>query len=254
VTGGSWELNTILESSKYRNNANVVKKNLTGVYAKGPNITLSPIYNNSGVVAYWKLDEGSGTNALDSSGNGKNGTWSGTGTIYHSPGKVGTYSGQFNGEDAADKISMPALGTFTAYTQIAWIYMRIIPTAPRERWDWFAFGSAQVGIDEYQTVARFHFPQGAGMVELNVGGLAAGEWIHIASTYSSSTGMGYAYINGSVGGSRNDVSGSTVSGTWPLGGDGYAVGYYFDGYIDDIRFYNRALSAAEIKAIYNSTR
>ena len=29
--------------------------------------------------------------------------------------------------------------------------------------------------------------------------------------------------------------------------------YYFDGKIDDIRIYNRALSETEVEAIYNST-
>ena len=30
------------------------------------------------------------------------------------------------------------------------------------------------------------------------------------------------------------------------------LGYYFDGVIDDIRMYNRALSEEEIQALYNS--
>jgi hypothetical protein len=30
------------------------------------------------------------------------------------------------------------------------------------------------------------------------------------------------------------------------------IGYYFDGAIDDIRFYNRALSEGEVQYIYNS--
>src|SRR5690349_3758443 len=87
--GGSWELTAIPESGKYRvSQAN----SLTGAIIAGSNLSLSPLFNSNGLVGYWKFDEGGGASTTDSSGNGNNGSWSGTqqGTNgYYSQGKVG---------------------------------------------------------------------------------------------------------------------------------------------------------------------
>ncbi|MDP1706260.1 MAG: LamG-like jellyroll fold domain-containing protein [bacterium] len=55
IPGGSWELNGILTSNKYRYNASIHKENMPGVLSIGSNKTLSPIYNNSGLIAYYPL-------------------------------------------------------------------------------------------------------------------------------------------------------------------------------------------------------
>jgi hypothetical protein len=74
VTGGSFELNGVLESTKYRSNTSLSKPNLPGVLSYGSNQALSPLYNTSGLVGYWPFDEGTGTIAYDKSGNNNNGT------------------------------------------------------------------------------------------------------------------------------------------------------------------------------------
>jgi len=51
-------------------------------------------------------------------------------------------------------------------------------------------------------------------------------------------------------GTMTDPAHTTV-----IGRSNFAVGeYYFNGLIDEVRVYNRALSAAEIMAIYNATK
>src|SRR4030042_5775961 len=95
--GGSWELNGFLESGKYRNSS-ASNQYLPGIVKIGTDLNLSPIANTTGLVGYWKFDEGSGTTATDSSGNGNTGAWNGTGSRW-ATGKVGSYAGQFNGID-----------------------------------------------------------------------------------------------------------------------------------------------------------
>src|ERR1035437_8248906 len=84
--------------------------------------------------------------------------------------------------------------------------------------------------------------------------IPVGTWAFYALTYNGKGGTGILYegIGGSI---------SSLSGTYPLGtssipanptvyiGNSYP-NYYWFGSIDDVRIYNRALSAAEIQALY----
>ena len=72
-----------------------------------------------GPVGYWKMDEGTG-NPADSSGNGNNGTWNGTGSHWTN-GKYGK-AGNFDG--SSDYVSLSSSGLVTAtsdYTIEAWV-------------------------------------------------------------------------------------------------------------------------------------
>ena len=82
--------------------------------------------------------------------------------------------------------------------------------------------------------------------------LAPKTWIHVASTYDGTTLR--LYINGVLNASRA-VSGRTCSNSQPLaiGAKNYTktgvIEAYFDGRIDDVRIYSRALTAAQIVAV-----
>src|SRR5207244_13011036 len=89
---------------------------------------------------------------------------------------------------------------------------------------------------------------------INTGGVdqtAAGgtvplnSWTHLAVTYDGATLR--LYVNG-IQTAAQAVTGSLLSSTAPLriGGDA-PWGEYFSGTIDEVRVYNRALSAAEIQ-------
>jgi len=76
---------------------------------------------------------------------------------------------------------------------------------------------------------------------------SAGQWQFIAGTYDGSTIK--IYLNGSLCGTYS-LSGQSLyqSTTAPLSQDGAGTPYS----IDDVRIYNRALSAAEIQALYTA--
>ncbi|HZL92980.1 MAG TPA: LamG-like jellyroll fold domain-containing protein, partial [Vicinamibacterales bacterium] len=77
-------------------------------------------------------------------------------------------------------------------------------------------------------------------------GLPVNTWTHLASTYDGSALR--LYVNGTEVGSVA-VTGTITTSTLPLRIGGNAVwGEYFAGRIDEVRIYNRALSAAEIAA------
>ena len=76
-------------------------------------------------------------------------------------------------------------------------------------------------------------------------------WIQIAIVYSTTAG-GQLYWNGvPVGGLTGAGLLATNSSTLNLGNDG-GIGSDFN--LDNIRIYNRALSPAEISALYNATK
>ena len=75
--------------------------------------------------------------------------------------------------------------------------------------------------------------------------LVAGTWAHVATTYDGSTQR--IFVNGTQVGTRAQTGAITTS-TSPLRiGGNSAWGEYFAGRIDEVRVYNRALTAAEIQ-------
>jgi len=71
-------------------------------------------------------------------------------------------------------------------------------------------------------------------------------WYHVAvvedSTYRA------IYINGSL-----DISDNISDDTIRIGSRADSTPFYFDGTIDDVRIYNRALSAQEIQQLYQNS-
>ncbi|PIV54789.1 hypothetical protein COY52_13015 [Candidatus Desantisbacteria bacterium CG_4_10_14_0_8_um_filter_48_22] len=94
-----------------------------------------------------------------------------------------------------------------------------------------------------------------GGVEINAytsaGSVLAGAWYHMAGTYDGSRVR--TYINGIEKGTSGVTSGSIDNNSGPLyiGKDVDGSGA-FDGIIDDVKIYNRALSDTEIKATYQA--
>ena len=75
-------------------------------------------------------------------------------------------------------------------------------------------------------------------------------WSHLAATYDGVTVR--LYVNGAQVGSRA-VSGAllTSTGVLRIGGNSI-LGEFFQGRIDEVRIYNRALSAADVQADMNA--
>jgi hypothetical protein len=96
-----------------------------------------------------------------------------------------------------------------------------------------------------------------GVVDVFVGPYPAdANWHHLAIVYSSS-GI-TAYIDGVAGAvtSGNTSNFSPDSRANQIGHNTEDSGgsRYFNGLIDDVRIYNRALSATEVKLLYTSTK
>jgi hypothetical protein len=85
----------------------------------------------------------------------------------------------------------------------------------------------------------------------------AGRWVHVvAMFYNGATVQGSIYIDGQnrnatclngINGLGTCTNSATAAPPVTLGGD---TSFYFRGLLDDVRIYNRALSAAEVNALY----
>ncbi len=210
---------------------------------------------DQGPVGWWKLDETSGTTALDSSGNGN------LGSLINGPvwimGKIGnalSFDGMDDYVSVADSTSINVYGS--QVTMVAWIYLHSV--AGRNSWivqKYVNNGGYMLHIDAASTLS-FNIYNGSTAVWLNANTAAtANRWIFLAGTYDSS-GQIKIYVDGVLdnSGSSNGNIASSAGGNLLFGYESWmgSNDYKLDGLIDDVRIYNRAFSAAEIQALYNT--
>ncbi|TAK95969.1 MAG: hypothetical protein EPO07_14950, partial [Verrucomicrobia bacterium] len=206
----------------------------------------------SGAVSWWRAEN----NALDSI-DGNNGTLL-NGTAFAS-GMVGQ-AFNFNGTNQSVSISnSPSLNP-TNFTVETWLNPAHIPQPGEIAMDVVSKDGETfdrqylLTVDEHQ-VFRAHVwtPFGMSAVYGNVI-LSSNTWYHAAMTYDGSSLK--LYVNGVLDASIATPSPMVVT-TQPFRiGGGSPAGtppYYFQGKIDEVSFYNRALTSNEIAAIYGAS-
>ena len=81
-------------------------------------------------------------------------------------------------------------------------------------------------------------------------------WTHIATTYDGIVQK--FYVNGVLVGTANPIVAPSLNtivqsnGALRIGGDASSTGEFFNGLIDEVRVYNRALSVGEITTDMNT--
>ena len=269
TNGQQFEVTMSPESQKYRTGGgNDVISNdggsLASVYEKGTKLGLEPLdYGDASLVGYWTFDEGQGSTAYDYSGNNATGSWSGTATGtsgYYSPGKIGQWAGAFDGTSTyVGASALTILGSNGANISISfWAYETGKPNsyAPMVeqgsatggrvfRAVWEPVNRAMCFGNDVNTNNYYCTP-------LSI--LNTGIWYHVVVLY----GGGYQiFING-VSQAMTQYTGTY--GMWNttqlnIGYRPYSAAVSpFQGLIDDVRVYNRALSATEIQAMYNGNK
>jgi hypothetical protein len=193
---------------------------------------------NNGLVAMWTLDKASisGNTVKDVSGSGNNATIKGT--LASIPGVIGECL-QFDGT-ADNYVEIPPMGSFEQVSLECWAMedtfngiQGIIST-----WAWdagkvhFKFESNQIQVDK----------NGGG--KIFYADVAEGTWYHIVYTTDTTANTHSLYVNGKF---IIDGPGGTEPEKW----DERRIGSEYDGRwligkIDEVRVYNRVLTANEI--------
>ena len=260
TTGNSWELNAILESSKQKLSGGDDKTSVDGgdsysTYEIGTDLTLSP-YKDTGLVAYWRMDEGTGSTTKDDAA-------SNNGTITGATWKTQTDCKRGNCLyfDGTDYVTTPSFAlTGTVLTVSGWVKTSLQNANQTILSD--AAQSATVGyiwlLREYATNRLlWQWANGSTYSSATMLSFFTGYdniWIHftIVSDYSGASVKFY----------RNGELIQTTAMTTPIFPSTNRIKYLgaytsnriTNGNLDDIRIYNRGLSAAEIKALYEGTK
>jgi len=203
-----------------------------------------------GLVGYWSFDEGSGSTAYDASGNGNDGT------LIHDPkwtqGKSGSAL-QFDGtDDYVDCGNDESLNITDAITIEAWIKPTTwasyrYPVSKKKDTTGYSLQTGDVSTSGLQF--RIYIGGAAYLAETNILP-PLNQYSHIIGTYDGSRVR--IYMNGIEQTIGRDVIGSIDITTNPLTIGCYSSGTcHFNGIIDEVRIYNRALSAEEVRYHYN---
>ncbi len=215
---------------------------------------------SSNLVGWWKLDESdvSGT-AQDASVNNNTGTYNGSMTQASvTTGRIGKalnldgvddYVGMGNSssnELSLARFSVCTWASFDTNSTTQKLFYRRGSTGLNYGLFFNDSSDQKAGLVFVSTGLQIH------IVKSNVT-LSTNTWYHLAGTYDGTNTK--IYVNGTEQG-NGAPSFTPATGTMPteIGRDPYdaANRLYMDGLIDDARIYSRALTGAEVQALYQS--
>jgi hypothetical protein len=204
----------------------------------------------AGLQSWWKLDETSGSTAVDSGAHARSGVLNGTtfaaGTT---PAKLAT---GLNLDGVSTYVSVPNHSTLqlrNALSVSGWIYLNSfgagsdVDTVLRK--GDAAPAAYQLCIMDGKVTLHLNEIDGTALGTFGSTTLTPGKWHHVAATWDGTTA--YVYLDGYA-----DSAGRAVSGMLPMDTRSLFIGGRIDGTdlvsgkIDDVRLYNYALTAAEI--------
>ncbi|MBM3244398.1 MAG: DUF2341 domain-containing protein, partial [Candidatus Omnitrophica bacterium] len=227
---------------------------------------VSEFINGDGLMGYWNFEEGSGRSVNDLSGNNNNGTIqliSGGAPSTQSYGWVAGKVGgalNLNGMDAYVEIpnaaSINPSGSFSVefwfnlksnkhggFVNKSYWYKdaegRLQGFFVRSAWNYLYF----------YTGNKTHTTSDPSYVATSIPPLNT--WHHLAAVYDSASGYKRMYLDGRLIGTDYNARFTPYSGALRIGLS-YNNANYYHGRIDEVRFYNKALSETEVKSSYNS--
>jgi len=211
----------------------------------------------TGLVGHWKLNETTGTTATDSAGSNNGTMINGLNAANDSiNGKINTAL-DFDGNDYVE-IGPAVIGGQAEASACTWFfYTGNTPLTEREiliaKWQsgfhgWYLFLN-----DSSQTISFNASTLFGGAVTSTAGLIESRKWTHICATFK---GGEYArlFVNGVQNVENTTITASVVHNqagpTLRIGAQQF--GNQFNGRLDDVRLYNRALSAQDVKALATS--
>jgi hypothetical protein len=222
----------------------------------------------SGLVGLWSFNgaDMNGTTAYDRSGNGNDGT------LVNGPtpaeGRVGQGLSFIKANSQKITATSSSSLNITGPLSIsAWVKLNSLPTASNFAniiskydiganaggYDFRIFNNAgtyQIGLITYNGTT------GGSNQDYNLTPFI-GQWVHLAAVYDGANSI--VYVNGAeatrVANSVNPIANTKLLNIGNHGiYNGSELSRYLDGKMDEVRLYNRALSASEVSRLYNLAR
>jgi len=195
-------------------------------------------------VAEWKMDEKTGANAYDTSGNGKTGSISGANWI---SGKVG---GTLNFDGINDYVNVTGLtSTSGSYTFEFWANPNTINPVNSDFFIDIETGRFVLGrnASKYQFYDGSWKDFGSGIAYSSY----INSWHYYTFVFNSSNTTASLYIDGQLKGSNNTYLSKNIGGTIALMSRYDNSTYQVKGYLDQFRIFDYARTAAQIAWDYN---
>ncbi|MDI6097035.1 LamG domain-containing protein [Actinoplanes sp. NEAU-A12] len=208
----------------------------------------------NGPKTWWKFDENSGTKAADSGGAANQATL--TGGASWAPDRTGGSAVAMDGVNDYVTATAQSIRTDIDYTASAWVYLTS-KTNP-------GFALSQGGRS--QTAFGFEYFTSSDswavrLAKLDADGAGADRlqartkanvraWTHLAVVRDVTGGQLYFYVNGQLEDKMAytvtwNATGPLRSGLWKES----ALGWPYNGRLDDVRTYQRALTSAEVRGL-----
>jgi len=208
-----------------------------------------------GVVGSWHFDEGSGTTAYDSSGNDNDGSLTNMDPATAWVDGKFDKALEFDGiDDYVDCGNDPSLDLPGPLSIEAWIKWTIDPSDTSDPWPTIVNRNDDYGyrLAHTQNADYFEF----GVIEGSEGRVQSltsptqGVWYHLVGTYDLSKLR--IYVNGEFENDADRTGTISSNNAHVIIGDRSSLDRSFTGVIDEVRIYNRALTAEEISDLYNN--
>jgi RHS repeat-associated protein len=198
------------------------------------------------LAGWWRFDDGSGTTAVDSSGNGTDGTLQNGPTW-----TTGPVGGALSFDGVDDYVSLPtasALNITGPISMSAWIkttgtgFMHIVGGYNSAGSPWYGYGMC-LGANTPGKVGYWSSNYGA-WVESN-STVNDGNWHHVAVAVSGTTAT--FYLDGAADGTASTQQPGSYSGVRAIGArsDGQ---YCFVGQLDEVRIFSNATNSTTVGA------
>lgn len=223
------------------------------------------LHFQQGLVGHWRLNESSGTTAVDQTGYANDGTYVNSPSLGHTGPNSGVLASaaEFNGTDSY--VDIPDLDSYSnqaasGITVAAWVNVQALNTDGHGQtrqpivakgglsdWEWslYVYDNGRAGFSTWQQSGSSHS-------EISGGSLPIGSWAHVVATFESGV-ANRVYING-----VQVALGTTFSGNAHDGSSNVRIASRIDGQflnaaISDVRIYCRPLSPDEVSELYGDT-
>jgi len=231
--------------------------------------------NTSGLVGYWRFEEGSGTTASDSSGNGNNGTLTSS-SMWTTGGEFGNginFTGTNLQNISIASTSSSLSSNSTGLTVATWINAASWPQSASalsagivSDWNTFTVGSQKgyllrVFNNTGCLIFTFNIADGINYNSTNSHCsdintfYSTNTWIFVVGVYSANNYL-KIYVNGVQ---SSSTTSNIASVMMPQTSKSLYIGYtginagYFNGTIDEVQIWNRSLTADEVRELYQSS-
>jgi len=213
----------------------------------------------AGLIAYYPFNN----SGQDLSGNGNDGT---VYNITSVPDRNGNANSAYHFDGLSSYIAVAdnqalRLGN-TDFTLSAWVKLdnynsSYVSTIMSKRisgynngWLW-----AVNGLQNPPPLGAVYYGPGGGNPDaIGAKTLVPGQWYMVTCVYTNASQQLSIYVNGVLDQTIGGIlpANGNITATLYIGKDGSAgLGYYFQGSLDDMRIYNKALSATTIQQLYN---